>query len=124
MAISLPDDRTERLFSYGTLRLAPVQLATFGRRLEGEEDRLPGYTLAMHEIKDAAVVRTSGMTHHPMLVPTGRQQDLVNGTVFSITVQELHRADSYEVADYRRERVTLASGLPAWAYMDAREPRL
>ena len=113
-------DRTERLFSYGTLRLEAVQLATFGRRLEGESDQLPGYTLTLLEIKDASVVQTSGMTHHPMLVRTGCTQDLVDGTVFAITPAELQHADVYEVSDYRREAVVLASGLSAWVYVDAR----
>lgn len=113
-------DRTEHLFSYGTLRLESVQLATFGRGLDGTPDRLPGYTLTLLEITDASVVRTSGMTHHPMLVRTGRSQDLVDGTVFAITPAELQHADAYEVSDYRRERVVLASGLPAWVYVDAR----
>ncbi|MBS0448744.1 MAG: gamma-glutamylcyclotransferase [Proteobacteria bacterium] len=113
-------DRTERLFSYGTLRLEPVQLATFGRRLDGAPDRLPGHTLTSLEIRDAAVVETSGMTHHPILVHTGLPMDVVDGTVFAVTPDELLRADSYEVADYRRERFILASGQSAWVYVDAR----
>ncbi|WP_265304832.1 gamma-glutamylcyclotransferase family protein [Verminephrobacter eiseniae] len=120
LAMSLPTDRTEYLFSYGTLGLEPVQIATFGRKLDGAPDRLPGHRLALLEIRDAAVVRTSGMTHHPMLVPTGQPRDLVDGTVFAITPEELRHADAYEVADYRRERITLASGLSAWVYVDAR----
>ncbi|MCW5237786.1 gamma-glutamylcyclotransferase [Verminephrobacter eiseniae] len=118
--MSLPTDCTEYLFSYGTLRLESVQIATFGRKLDGAPDHLPGHRLALLEIRDAAVVRTSGMTHHPMLVPTGQPRDLVDGTVFAITPEELRHADSYEVADYRRERITLASGLSAWVYVDAR----
>ena len=35
------------LFSYGTLQLDSVQLASFGRLLEGEADALPGW-LASH----------------------------------------------------------------------------
>src|SRR6218665_506114 len=45
LAMSLPTDRTEYLFSYGTLRLEPVQIATFGRKLDGAPDRLPGHRL-------------------------------------------------------------------------------
>jgi len=113
-------DRTEWLFSYGTLRLEPVQRATFGRTLDGQPDQLPGYTLTLLEIQDPAVVGVSGMTHHPMLVCSGRRDDLVDGTVFAITPAELLQADAYEVADYQRQRVTLASGLAAWVYVDAR----
>jgi len=111
---------TERLFSYGTLQLQSVQLATFGRKLAGQLDRLPGYRLEQLEIKDAAVVATSGKTHHPIVAPSGVPQDGVDGAVFAVTPAELAHADAYEVADYRRERVTLASGLQAWAYVDAR----
>jgi len=118
------EDRTEFLFSYGTLRLEPVQRATFGRTLDGQPDQLPGYTLTLLEIQDPAVIATSGMTHHPILVRSGRPQDLVDGTVFAITPAELLHADAYEVADYQRQRVTLASGLAAWVYVDARSAEI
>ncbi len=111
---------TEQLFSYGTLQLQSVQLATFGRRLDGRLDSLPGYRLEQLEIKDPAVVTTSGKTHHPIVAPSGAWADRVDGAVFAVTPAELAHADAYEVDDYRRERVTLASGLTAWAYVDAR----
>lgn len=111
----------EPLFSYGTLQLEAVQLSTFGRRLAGQPDRLPGYRLESIEIHDAEVVRTSGLTHHPMLVRTGRADDAVAGTVFLLTAAELARADAYEVAEYRRVRAALASGGSAWVYADARD---
>ncbi len=59
-----PTPATERLFSYGTLQLEGVQLSTFGRRLNGHADQLPGYRLGQLEIRDSAVVATSGKTHH------------------------------------------------------------
>ena len=40
------------LFSYGTLQLPAVQLATFGRLLAGSADLLPGFRLDMLEITD------------------------------------------------------------------------
>jgi hypothetical protein len=36
-----------------------------------------------------------------------------------ITEEELAAADAYEVADYKRVSVTLASGLTAWVYVQA-----
>jgi gamma-glutamylcyclotransferase (GGCT)/AIG2-like uncharacterized protein YtfP len=113
-------EATERLFSYGTLQLQSVQLATFGRKLDGQLDRLSGYRLDQLKIEDPAVVATSGKTHHPVIAPTDRAEDSVEGAVFAITPAELAQADIYEVKEYRRERVTLASGLQAWAYVDAR----
>ncbi|RQM47566.1 gamma-glutamylcyclotransferase [Paraburkholderia bannensis] len=114
---------SERLFSYGTLQLEQVQLATFGRKLDGEADEMPGFSLTMLKIDDPEVVKTSGKTHHPVVAYTGNPADRVAGAVFAITAQELAHADDYEVAAYRRDRVTLASGVSAWVYVDANTPR-
>ena len=107
------------LFSYGTLQQDNVQLATFGRRLEGRPDFLPGYAVSMVAIADAAVVATSGAAHHPIVRRTGVATDQVPGTVFRITLAELAAADAYEVADYRRVAVRLKSGLEAFVYVAA-----
>lgn len=111
---------SERLFSYGTLQLDAVQLSTFGRLLEGATDQLPGFEQALVRIEDADVVATSGQTHHPILSYSGNPAHSVAGKVFLITSDELAQADRYEVAAYRRVSVTLASGLQAWVYVDAR----
>lgn len=114
---------SEHLFSYGTLQLEAVQLSTFGRRLAGQADQLPGYRLDLLEIKDPAVVATSGQTHHPVLVRSADGDvpgSPIPGTVFAITPAELAQADAYEVADYQRTRVTLVSGRQAWVYVEAR----
>lgn len=109
-----------RLFSYGTLQQQDVQRATFGRTLDGHGDVLPGYAQELIAISDPVVVATSGKTHHPIVKSTGVPTDRVDGTVFEISADELAQADRYEVSDYRRVAVTLASGLPAWVYVDAR----
>lgn len=44
------------LFSYGTLRQSDVQLATFGRLLDGTPDTLVGYRLGKIEITDLDVI--------------------------------------------------------------------
>jgi len=107
------------LFSYGTLQQEEVQLATFGRRLEGRADALPGYATSLLEIKDADVVATSGKTHHLLALPTGTPADEVAGVVFKITPEELAAADTYEVSDYKRVAVRLKSGLEAFVYVAA-----
>jgi gamma-glutamylcyclotransferase (GGCT)/AIG2-like uncharacterized protein YtfP len=109
---------TERLFSYGTLQQEEVQLASFGRLLAGQADALPGWRQAMVEITDLDVITKSGKAHHPILLP-GRGDDSVAGTVFEITPAELAVADRYEVSDYKRVSVTLASGVTAWVYVKA-----
>ncbi|HDR9881167.1 gamma-glutamylcyclotransferase [Burkholderia cenocepacia] len=114
---------SEHLFSYGTLQLDQVQLATFGRKLDGHADAIPGYAMTMLRIDDPDVVATSGRTHHPVVTYTGQTGDRVTGTVFAITRDELQHADDYEVDAYRRERVVLESGVAAWVYVDARSPR-
>jgi hypothetical protein len=110
---------SEQLFSYGTLQLEAVQLSTFGRKLEGRSDKMPGFAMTMLKIEDPDVVATSGKTHHPVVSYSGNPADTVNGTVFAITPEELAHADAYEVSDYKRERVELASGISAWVYIAA-----
>ena len=108
----------EFLFSYGTLQQSEVQMASFGRLLTGKPDVLPGWRQVMVEITDADVIAKSGKTRHPIVV-AGRDGDRVAGTVFEITSQELTAADRYEVAEYKRVSVKLASGLIAWVYVKA-----
>jgi hypothetical protein len=107
------------LFSYGTLQSKPVQLASFGRELEGTPDVLPGYRLRMLPITDPAVLAASSKAEHPIIWPSGNPDDEVAGTVFRITGQELAAADAYEVSDYKRVDVQLKSGIHAWAYIEA-----
>ena len=114
---------SENLFSYGTLQLEQVQLATFGRMLDGHADEMPGYSLTMLKIEDPAVVATSGKAHHPVATYSGNASDKASGAVFAITPAELQHADDYEVDAYRRARVVLASGVSAWVYVDADSPR-
>jgi len=105
------------LFSYGTLQQTDVQLSTFGRRLSGQADALHGWVESVVEITDPGVVATSGKTHHPILIPGEGLP--VCGTVFTLTDAELARADAYEVADYARSHLRLASGRYAWVYVGA-----
>jgi len=105
------------LFSYGTLQNEDVQLASFGRRLNGTEDAIVGYRKEMLEITDAQVLRLSGEQFHPIVVPSDNEADKVAGTVFKISQAELEAADRYEVADYMRVLARLASGNQAWVYV-------
>ncbi len=113
-------EKFEKLFSYGTLQQEGVQLATFGRKLDGRPDKLNGYKLGLLEIDDPEVVATSGKTHHPIISRSDSETDAVVGSVLLVTPEELRQADKYEVAAYKRHSVTLASGDVAWAYVDAR----
>lgn len=116
---NVPADATERLFSYGTLQQPEVQLATFGRTLEGAPDSLPGYAMTYVTITDPEVLRLSGNDQHPIVRRSENPNDAVAGSVLLITHQELLNADDYEVDDYARFEVTLGSGLQAWVYLAA-----
>ena len=107
------------LFSYGTLQLESVQRSSFGRRLDGEPDTMPGYTRTMVEITDPDVLAASGERFHPIVSASSDPSDEVAGTVFRISAEELAAADRYEVADYRRVHVRLKSGRDAWVYVKA-----
>ncbi len=107
------------LFSYGTLQRNDVQLAAFGRLLEGQRDELPGYVHSLVPIGDLEFAAAMGMTHYANITPNGNNGKRVSGTVFEITEAELSAADEYERdADYRRIPVTLASGKQAWVYLN------
>src|SRR5262245_32421805 len=104
----MKEDQTELLFSYGTLQREEIQLATFGRKLQGKPDILTGYRLGQVEIKDRQVIAESGETHYQNLQATGAAADRVEGTVLSLTPEELRLSDAYEAeADYERVRVEL-----------------
>ena len=110
---------SEFLFSYGTLQLEPVQLATFGRRLTGTSDALSGFAEAPLQIEDEAEIAISGKAQHTIASFTGRESDVLFGTVFRVTPAELQSADEYEVDACKRVAVTLRSGVRAWVYVDA-----
>ncbi len=118
--MAVNDAHTELLFSYGTLQLEAVQMATFGRRLTGTRDALRGFELVPLKIEDPTVIAISGKTHHTMARFSGRASDVITGTVFAVTPSEIQSADTYEVAAVKRVTVVLQSGVRAWAYVDAR----
>ena len=107
------------LFSYGTLRQENVQLSTFGRRLSGQPDELPGFEQTLVQV-DPEFAATSGRMLHAIVRFTGDAASRVGGTVFELSDAELRRADEYEPAPFTRVSVRLASGKQAWAYADAR----
>lgn len=110
---------TEFLFTYGTLQLEAVQLATFGRLLAGTSDALSGFELAPLKIEDEAVIAISGKARHTIARFTGRDSDEISGIVFRVTTDDIQNADKYEVDACKRIAVTLRSGVRAWVYGDA-----
>ena len=110
-------ENKENLFSYGTLRFDAVQIANFGRLLEGCEDGLLGFELSTIEITHPDVIAASGINKHPIMSFTGNRNNTVKGMVFKVSKAELEQADEYEVEEYKRVNIQLASGVKAWVYV-------
>lgn len=112
---------THRVFSYGTLRQPLVQESLFGDHVPTEPDALPGWRLDWVSITDPGVIRTSGSDRHPIL-RRGAPEDRVDGASLVLGYEwQLRAVDDYEVADYQRIEVTLASGTTAWVYVAAED---
>jgi len=114
--MSLKKKDSQLLFAYGTLQQEAVQLAVFGRRLNGRRDALVGYRLKMIAIDDEEFAAASGTANHRNLEFTGEASDVVEGAAFTVTYSELEQADAYEPAGYSRTLVQLRSGVNAWVY--------
>ena len=106
------------LFSYGTLQLREVQLANYGRELEGSPDALLGYRLLTLPDRDPQAVRVSGSRTHFVVRATGNPADRVAGVLFLLTAEELAATDRYEGSDYGRVELTLESGRNALVYVE------
>jgi hypothetical protein len=119
LTVTTNETATEFLFSYGTLQLEAVQMATFGRLLSGTSDALPGFELATLKIEDPAVIAISGKANHTIAKFTGRDSDEIPGKVFRVTLDDIENTDKYEVDACKRIAVTLRSGIRAWVYVDA-----
>jgi|GEM_PF-64074 pyridoxal phosphate enzyme (YggS family) len=111
------NDNKHYLFSYGTLQLEKVQIENYGRLLKGKKDSLLGYRLDKLKITDPAVLKKSGKEFHPIAIKTGSPNDVIDGTIFEITEEELIATDKYEVNDYQRVLENFVSGEQAWIYI-------
>ncbi len=111
-------EATIPLFSYGTLQRRDVQLATYGRLLEGSPDALLGHRLEVLPDRDPNAVRISGTATHMVVRGTAHAADRVPGMVFLLTPAELAATDQYEGTDYARAELTLESGRAAFVYVE------
>ena len=105
-----------RVFSYGTLRQTNVQHALYGRTVSTIPDVLLAWRLDWLVITDPDVIRASGSDRHPIL-RRGTNEDAVEGAYLELNDAELQATDRYEVADYVRRVVVLASGVEAFVYV-------
>lgn len=79
-----------------------------------------GFIVTALESADPEVIRISGGLRHPIRPDTGSPRHRAPGTVFELTTAELSQADAYEVAEYQRVEVFLASGGKAWVDVEGR----
>ena len=107
-----------RVFSYGTLRQANVQQALYGRAVPTTDDALTGWKLEWVQITEPDVIAASGSDRHPILRP-GSPNDSVSGAALALSDADLAATDDYEVDDYVRVLVRLASGVDAFVYVAA-----
>jgi hypothetical protein len=106
----------EYLFSYGTLQKDQVQLNLFGRLLPGIRDRLIGYKIVPIDITDEQFLSTGEQKTQLTVRYSNDKNDIIEGTVFGISANELLIADKYEPDNYKRISVKLESGKRAWIY--------
>jgi hypothetical protein len=111
------DSPDQLLFSYGTLQRPDVQLDTFGRLVETEDDVLSGFTVDYAEIDDPRSADPPCPSVQPVVRPTGNALDKITGRVLHLTEDELDAADEYQLELYLRSQVRLASGRSAWVYV-------
>ena len=109
------------LFSYGTLRQPEVQKELFGEVVASSPDTLHGWVEREVAISDPEVVRLSGKAVHPALVRG--EGPPIAGAVLKLSDAQLAAADDYEVSDYARVDVTLASGREAFVYVSVAHSR-
>lgn len=104
----------EQIFSYGTLRSKEIQMQVFNKLLTGKADQLTAYKL-----KDLKIEEEFGMTDYFVAVPSENPADSIKGTVFTISNEDLTKADQFESNAYKRVRITLKSGTIAWIYIES-----
>jgi gamma-glutamylcyclotransferase (GGCT)/AIG2-like uncharacterized protein YtfP len=105
------------LFSYGTLQKKEVQLALFGRILQGSMDNLRGYKISTIEINDETFLARGEQKLQATAIISINENDRIQGMVFEVTEDELLTADRYEPAGYERVEVVLDSGKKSWIYI-------
>ena len=104
----------EQLFSYGTLQSKEIQMQVFNKLLSGIEDQLAGYKL-----KDLQIEEEFGMEDYFVAMPSENPSDAIHGIAFTVSSEDLIKADQFESNAYKRIHITLQSGTKAWIYIES-----
>ena len=110
------ENKSEWLFSYGTLQKARVQYKLFGRLLSGHKDILLGYRLAEVQVLDEHFLAEE-QGRQRTAVRSENEEDFIEGMIFELSPEEILLADSYEPEEYKRTEVRMASGKKTWIYL-------
>ncbi len=96
----------EKLFTYGSLQLLPVQKKLFNRKLAGTSDILLGYEIG--------TIKIDGKIFN---IATPKTESWIEGIVYNLTKEDLKITDRYEGRMYKRMIITLQSGIESWVYL-------
>jgi hypothetical protein len=111
------DIYTERLFPYGTLQQAAVQLANFRRKLKSSPDEFNGYKITSVKTNDPEMAAESWLELHKILMSSDDPMEIAEGVLFANTPEELRAADDYETDSYKCVRVKLKSCMEVSIYV-------
>ena len=100
----------EKLFTYGTLQYPEIQEKLLRRTLIGVSDTLLDYELKI------GVVEIDGEKFD---AATDKPGERINGVVYELSKDELHKIDQYEGKSYKRIKVNLLSGVESWVYIQS-----
>jgi len=94
------------IFTYGTLMDESVRTRVLGKEITGKNDSLSNFKLKQHSI----------LYSYPVVEKD--EGNNVVGMVFEVTDNDLVKLDYYESDYYRREKVTLDSGVKSMVYVE------
>lgn len=94
------------IFTYGTLMDSSVRTRVLGKEISGKNDSLSNFKLKKHSV----------LYSYPVVEKD--EGNNVIGMVFDVTDDDLVKLDYYESEYYRRERVTLDSGVKSMVYVE------
>ena len=87
--------------------------------VEQETKNLKNSTTDTDVLKDYALISHPVLHLYPVVVPS--EGDIVKGVVFEVSEMELERLDRYETEYYKRENVTLDSGVECMVYVQNKD---
>lgn len=107
------------LFSYDTLRSQDLQIQHYGRKLEGIDGALSGYTLKDSTINDVSMTEHSHTTTPQIAIKSKEKSDTLKGMVFEITGEELVETDKMAAPNSNRILATTDAGVEVWVYVES-----